>query len=134
MIHPEQVVDAARAWLGTPFHHQGRAIEVGVDCAGVVVGVARALGIEVEDVAGYGREPHRRLLEQQLERQLLRVPAPKMGDVLLMRFAADPQHVAICAGETIIHAYSSVGRCVEHRYADVWRRRTVAVYRFPGVC
>lgn len=54
------------------------------------------------------------------------------GDVLLMRFKNDPQHLAIFAGETIIHSYSTVGMVCEHRLADVWIARIVGVYRFRG--
>ena len=50
----EAVVAQARAWLGTPWRHQGRSPR-GVDCAGLVVLVARALGLADHDVAGYSR-------------------------------------------------------------------------------
>ena len=50
----EAVVAQARTWLGTPWRHQGRSPR-GVDCAGLVVLVARALGLADHDVAGYGR-------------------------------------------------------------------------------
>ncbi len=35
------VVRTARTWLGTPYHHQGRLKGVGVDCAGLLIGVAQ---------------------------------------------------------------------------------------------
>ena len=50
-----------------------------------------------------------------------------------MRFAADPQHLAIYTGETIIHAYEAVGRCCEHRLSSMWKARIVRLYRFAGV-
>jgi hypothetical protein len=51
-----------------------------------------------------------------------------------MRFAGDPQHLAICAGDTIIHAYESAGQCCEHRLSDdLWAARIVRVYRFRGI-
>ena len=40
-----EVVCEARTWLGTPFHHQARAKGEACDCAGLVIGVARALGV-----------------------------------------------------------------------------------------
>ena len=55
------------------------------------------------------------------------------GDLLLMRFAGEPQHLAVFTGETIIHAYQATGRVVEHSLDDKWRRRIVRVYRFVGV-
>ena len=47
MITKEDVVREAKTWLGTPFHHQGRLKGVGVDCAGVIVCVAKELKLKV---------------------------------------------------------------------------------------
>ena len=129
------ILTAARQCLGTPFRHQGRQVGVGLDCAGVAIHVARAIGVAHLDVSGYGRTPAHGQLEQALEDQpcLERVPSPydrQPGDLLLMRFARDPQHLAICAGETMIHGWESVGRCVEHPLDATWRRRIVAVAEF----
>lgn len=130
------IITAARVHLGTPYRHQGRVPGLALDCAGLFVAVCQDLGLQVEDEAGYGRTPFKGLLEQCIDRQpfLTRVPREQMqaGDVLLMRFQTDPQHVAFHAGDTMIHAYSNVGRVVEHRLADVWRARIVHVYRFEG--
>ena len=124
------VVTAARAWIDTPFRHQGRAKGKGVDCAGLVIGVARDLGMEAEDVAGYSRQPFGDSLKRVIDAQMVRVSAAEPGDVYLMRFDSDPQHLAIASDIGIIHAYSSARRCVEHSLDDVWRKRIVAIYRF----
>ena len=131
------IIQLARAQLGTPFKHQGRVPGLALDCAGLFVVVASALGLQVLDEQGYGRTPWQGLLEQCIARQpfLREVPKGEMraGDVLLMRFTGEPQHIAIHAGATVIHAYESVGRVVEHRLADVWRARVVRVYRFEDL-
>ena len=126
------VIDAARACLDTPFMHQGRVPGLALDCAGLVVAVAKAIGADYNDHRGYSRSPSNGLLEAALDAQpcLSRVHDMQPGDVLLMRFAGEPQHLAICAGETIIHSYSQVGKVCEHRLADVWRARIVRIYRF----
>lgn len=132
-----EIIAAARSAIGTPFVHQGRVVGVGLDCAGLVVHVAHTLGAEYVDAAGYARHPSQGLLEGAINSQpcLERVALAERqaGDILLMRFAGDPQHLAVCAGDTIIHAYSNVGQVCEHRLADVWEARIVAVYRFRGV-
>lgn len=131
------IVSAARAELGTSFRHQGRLPGIALDCAGLFVVVCNSLGHHVQDEKGYGRNPWKGLLEQCIGRQpfLAKVPVSEMqeGDVLLMRFTGEPQHIAIHAGDTIIHSYQHVGRVVEHRFADVWRARVVHAYRFEGV-
>ena len=134
----DDLVQAARQCLGTPFRHQGRIAGVGLDCAGVAIHVARQCGLGVIDVEGYSRTPSGGQLEAALDAQpgLQRVAAladRQPGDLLLMRFDSDPQHLAIDAGATIIHAYEHVGQCCEHRLSSLWAARIVRVYRFRGV-
>lgn len=128
------ILAAARACIGTPFVHQGRIPGRALDCAGLVVAVAQAIGADYRDVQGYGRTPSGRRLECALDDQpcLERIAAMdrQPGDVLLIRFAGDPQHLAIFAGDTLIHSYARVGSVCEHRLASVWASRIVCAYRF----
>lgn len=137
----DDILAAARAELGTPFRHQGRTPGWSLDCAGLVVTVASALGVDYSDQQGYSRHPSDGLLESALDAQpcLVRVALADMqaGDVLLMRFNADPQHLAIFAGwsdvyqaEGIIHAWLQAKKVCEHVLTDEWRSRIVRVYRF----
>ena len=136
-MNAENVISAARSCLGTPFHHQGRIKGVALDCAGLGVIVAQEIGAEYHDVPGYGRDPFNGLLRESLDNQegLEYVGRDEMqpGDLLLMRFGREPQHLAIYAGPTIIHAYEQVGIVCEHDLDDLWRRRIIAVYRFKGI-
>lgn len=142
-----EVIAEARAWLGTPFVHQGRAIGVGADCAGLVAGVAIRLGLLPADwwerhVApiGYPRTPGSGIVPA-LCRRFMRHFDPaqaRPGDVLLLRYSVEPQHLAIATpyhhgGLAMIHACSRSGSVVEHRLADVWRARIVAAFALPGV-
>lgn len=136
----EAIVAAARRWLDTPFQHQQRMLGVGVDCAGVVIGVARELGLSEFDVTGYARQADGRELERLCDENMTRVPPGelRLGDVLLLRFGREPQHLAVVTGLDpvyILHATSEIGRCVEHSMDAQWRRRIVRAYRLPwGVC
>lgn len=140
------IVACARSLLGTPFQHQGRAPGVGLDCAGLLVCIARELGLSDYDQSGYGRQPANGLLEAALDASLTRRPLDAMqpGMVALIRFHEEPQHVGVLAdyvwGDlSLIHAYSAVragrerGRVTEHRLDAAWRARIVAVYDFPGI-
>lgn len=124
------VVTEARTWLKTPFMHQGRVKGRAVDCAGLVVGVAQALGLPVLDMYGYSRTPHGDTLRQQLEAQTVKVPSAHPGDIYLMRFEREPQHLGIASDIGLIHAFSSVGMVVEHALDAKWQKRVVAIYRF----
>ncbi len=132
------ILAAARECLGTPFAHQGRVVGVGLDCAGVAVHAVRAAGVDVLDFAGYGRTPNNGHLAAAMDSQpmlarLANIADRAAGDILLMRFFGEPQHVGICTGSGIIHAYESVGTCCEHDLCAKWVRRIVRVYRVKGL-
>jgi cell wall-associated NlpC family hydrolase len=126
---------SARKYLGVPFRHRGRTSS-GLDCAGLALLAYKDLGLDLPDIRIYGREPHKNGLERAVE-AALGAPlarAPRVGDVLMFRFDRDPHHVGIAGdyahgGLSLIHAYGTAGRVVEHRLDDTWRGRIVAVYR-----
>lgn len=136
-MSPEEIIAAARSMLKTPFKHQARVPGRGLDCAGLLVCTCWAVGLPVEDVQGYGRNPWSGQLEQAIRRQPFLREVPKTdlrpSDVLLMRFSKAPQHVAIVTDLGIIHAYEHSGAVVEHRLADVWRARITHAFRFEGI-
>lgn len=134
MIKADDIIRTAREQLGTPFRHQGRVPGLALDCAGLFVHICKTLGYPVIDEAAYGRTPFNGLLKSCIARQpfLAEIPSADMaaGDILLMRFSGEPQHIAIHAGDTVIHSYQNIGRVVEHRFADVWKARVTNVFRF----
>ncbi len=136
MVRLEDVVRQARTWLNTPYHHQGRLKGVGVDCAGLIIGVAHELGLSQFDVDGYSARPDgdslRRLCEQHMGR--LAIDALQPGDVLLFQFDAHPGHLAFLSdAQAILHAYLPRRRVVEHGLDAAWWRQVVGCYRLPGV-
>lgn len=139
------VVAEARAWLDTPYHHQARLRGVGVDCAGLVIGVARALGVvpPAFDVGGYARTPDGTSLLAECDRFMQRIPVAQIqpGHVLVLRFQLDPQHMAIVGdylhgGLSMIHALGTVdgkGKVIEQRLNTETLLRLVQAYAMPGV-
>lgn len=143
-----EIVAEARRWRGVPFAHQGRT-RAGTDCGGLIGGVAVALGIVSADWwertfdpahGGYSRQPSHGQLSAICESfmRCIEIDDARPGDVALMRFRADPQHLGILAdyrhgGLSIVHALSSAREVCEHRLSPLWRDRIVSVYRMPGV-
>lgn len=112
------VVAEARTWIGTPYEHQHRAKGHAVDCVGLVIGVARELGLVAPefDVNAYERRPDGRELLAQCARYLTPVPLGAMqpGHVLALVLRHDPQHLGIVGdyvhgGLSLIHAFGRVG-------------------------
>lgn len=143
---PDEIIAHARRELGTPFRHQGRIPGKALDCAGLIVVTAARFDVPYIDYSGYAITPSDGLLESALDAQtgLVRVTDMQPGDILLMRFDGDPQHLAFYAGfsqayraDGIIHAYRQLGKAnskvCEHVLTDDWRKRIVRIYRFTGV-
>ena len=132
MTQAETMIAAARACLGTPFHHQGRLPGQGLDCIGLVIIALRAAGFMVQDRQDYARWPEGEALAAALVAhgaQALAIMQP--GTVLLFMIAGQAQHVALATGETrMIHAYAPAGKVVETDINSVWQRRLVGLYQF----
>lgn len=138
----DAIVDAARAWIGTHYHHQASLRGVGTDCLGLVRGVWRDLyGSEAETPPGYSRdwaeaggcETMLEAASRHLERVALSEIEP--GDVIIFRVRPGvvAKHVAIVASvSTMIHAMEGAPVC-EVPLSNWWRRRIAAAFRFPNL-
>jgi NlpC/P60 family putative phage cell wall peptidase len=138
-----EIVEVARAWLGTPYIHQASCQGAGCDCLGLLRGIWRALhGAEPEAIPAYTMDWSEPSGEERLwaaaMRHLVDKPrdAAAPGDVLLfrMRDGGVAKHVGvqaeIGAAPSFIHAYSGRG-VVESALTPPWARRVVARFSFP---
>ena len=137
-----EIVQEARAWIGTPYVHQSSVQGVGCDCLGLIRGIWRRLhAAEPEAVPAYsfdwGEPQGDERLWQAATRHLNDVSArpPLPGDVLLfrMREGAVAKHLGVLAssGETatFVHAYAGHG-VIESPLSAPWARRVVARFAF----
>lgn len=133
----EAVVREARSWLGVRWQHQGRSRD-GVDCAGLVIKVAQALGYTDFDTTDYARqatdETMLALCREHL--QPVAVGAIEPGDVVVLAFE-NQRHIAIVGdypypGElSLIHAYAlAPHRVAETRLDSMWAARIIGAFRF----
>ncbi len=143
----QAIVTAARGWLGTRFHHQGRVKRTsghlgGVDCLGLLVGVAKELDMRNKqgiplfgcDEIDYPHMPDCQKLYTRLSEILCPIDVKdiKAGDILLLSIDNNPQHLAIVSdyedGLGIIHAYAPARRVVEHRLDSNWQSMIAAAF------
>lgn len=135
----DELVAEARTWKGTPFHHQGRlkGPKGGVDCVGLLVGIARHFGIPHEDTIDYPKRPTGDILVRTLARFMhpIALGQAKKGDVVVCWYhePEHPVHALILTGEKMLHTYALVRKVVEHNIDDWWRKRFVCAFRFPGI-
>jgi NlpC/P60 family putative phage cell wall peptidase len=141
-----EIVRRARAWLGTPYHHQASRLGAGCDCVGLVRGLYREIvGEETEPVPGYSRDwaeaSGAETLIEAAGRHLLPVAptAARPGDVLVFRYRPNTiaKHTGVLAdfpdgAPSLIHALEGRG-VVEVPLGGWWRRRNAAAFSFPGI-
>lgn len=137
-----EIVRVARAWIGTPYHHQASLEGVGADCLGLVRGVWRELyARDAELPPAYSRDwAEAGGVETMLDAaarhlQPVAAGAAGAGDVLIFRlrdgFVA--KHAAIRSGPaTMIHAIEGAP-VAEVPLSAWWLRHVAGAFRFPGV-
>ncbi len=144
-----RIVAAARAWIGTPYHHQASARGLGCDCLGLLRGVWReVVGPEPETPHAYSWDWAEATGEETLRDAAARhlgavaLDAWQPGDVLVFRMSRSgpAKHCGIAtsgvsglggsaAGGHMVHAWSG------HAVAEVplgvyWTRRLANAFRF----
>lgn len=150
-INRERVIEIAKSWIGTPYHHQSSKKDIGTDCLGLIRGVWRDLyGCEPEQPPAYTPDwnerhwsaaPWRRvtgtdpLLEGATRHLRCREDEHIIpGDVLVFRISrhGPAKHCGILsADDRFIHAYA--GREVVEGWLNRWwRSRIAGVFSFPG--
>jgi NlpC/P60 family putative phage cell wall peptidase len=144
-----QIVDEARAWIGTPFHHQASLKGVGCDCIGLLRGIGRAFDLpgskEIEgnqEFLGYGPDPDPVLLMKGCDLFLRRIGRSELllGDILLFRTPfskGEPKHFGVISSMYpmyIVHSWAGLGSCtVENRVDRSWESRIIGCFRFKGL-
>ena len=113
----QRIVEEARSWLGTPYHHQAMVKRAGVDCAMILVAVYRSVGLIP---AGFDPRPYPQdwHLHRDAERYLgnitrfcREVESPQVGGIAVWRFGRTFSHGGIyIGGNQVIHSY--IGRGV----------------------
>ncbi|WP_147125200.1 NlpC/P60 family protein [Shimia ponticola] len=136
-----KVAEAAREWIGTPYHHQASSRGAGTDCLGLVLGVWRDLAGEIPaDVPAYTMdwaEPQQDEALWRAAREHLReLDGPEPGAIVLfrMRDGMVAKHLGVISSLDpnlhFIHAYMRHG-VIESPLSTPWQRRVVSYFAFP---
>lgn len=137
-VTTDDIYHQAKLYVGTPYHHEGRLLGIGVDCIGLVVGVHAAAGVNLSDYHSYPMFPPAGLLKTQLEQRSLRriaFPQAKPGDFASF-WITEPGievHLGVLSLYGLIHVHAQLGKVVEHCLDKKWSRRLVAVWRSTEV-
>ncbi len=142
MLLRDDIIAAARGWLGTPYLHQASLRGVGCDCLGLVRGVWRDLhGSEPEETPAYSADWAESAASETLaaaaRRHLVEIPCTdyQPGDLLLFRWKPylPAKHAGLAsAAAAMIHAQDGASVSEIH-LSSWWRGRLAFAFRFPGV-
>lgn len=141
-VSRDEIVRAARTWIGTPYHHQASERGIGTDCLGLVRGVWREIhGRDAEQPPPYSRDwaeaSGRETLLEAAARHLVAVDpqTARPGDVVVFRLRSGlvAKHAGILSGGgTFIHAMEGAP-AAEVALCAWWRRHIAGTFAFPGV-
>lgn len=132
---PDAIVAEARTWLGVPWRHQGRS-RAGVDCAGLVVLVARALELSDHDSRAYGRRAQGQGFVEHFREHMdgVVVTQARPGDVLVFADHAYPCHCGFLTerlgASHLLHAHATRRKVIEEPYAGEWPSKIKFAFRF----
>jgi NlpC/P60 family putative phage cell wall peptidase len=137
----DEIVRAARRYIGTPYHHQAALAGAGCDCLGLIRGVWRDLyGTEPEQpppyTPGWGETGAIEHMLEAAHRHLVSLPIPDadLGDVMIfrLRHGLIAKHAAILTSRTtMIHAQSE-DRVREVTMNGWWWRHAAGAFGFPS--
>lgn len=137
------VVEEALSWVGTPYHDMACLKGVGVDCAMLVFGVAKAVGLtdkEPSDLPKYSPSMHvfnkSFLLDEITKFGCIEVPLNKAqpGDILLFEYHHTIAHAGIKVSDNeVVHAVKRPGLVVKVEINGNVESTLRLAYRFPKV-
>ncbi len=133
-LHHRRIFFQARRCVGSPFRHQGRSPEHGMDCVGLIVYVSKSLGLSDFDMVDYKKIPRQKAISR-IAREAgfaeKSISEMKPGEVVILRMGKYLEHAAILSDRGIIHACEKFGRVVEHGLDAEWLSRIISVHSFP---
>lgn len=141
MIRRQQILDAARTYVGARFKHQGRSKAEGFDCVGLLVKIGGDLGLDIKDHNRYSSTPS--FAEAEIFRGYLRsqtdagsLSGIRQGSIAMFKSSMFPCHCGILvpkSGELhVIHAAILRRRVVEEPIGALFKD-LIEVREFQGV-
>jgi len=134
----DDIVAKATELQGTRYKHVGRTLN-GLDCAGLLVYVAKDLGISDFDSIAYSRRPNVKEFTAAMVSagcRRLRHSEREHGDILRFSIEGWPVHVGIYevdqkGQEWVTHAYLPHKQVTRERLRPELEKAISTVWRFP---
>lgn len=134
----QDIVTAARAYLGTRFKMRGRNRAEGIDCVGLLALVSADIGLKIDDTIAYSKMPDPDMFRAVINDQTKAgsINQLKSGSIVLFKQAVFPLHAGILVVEngqmTVVNASMKMRKVVEEPWEE-WRTLLLGVREFPGI-
>lgn len=139
MINRSEIIDIARQWIGTPYHHNARVLGAGVDCGQILIAVYSAAGLMPKIETGYYARDFmlHRDDEQYLSyvmRYCQETDDPLPGDIAVWKIGRIYSHGGIVEDwPYCIHAYMPHGKVLWQDITETdLAHRPVRFFTFDG--
>lgn len=132
------IVTAARSYLGVRFKMRGRTRAEGIDCVGLLANVARDIGMSVEDTVDYSKSPDPEMFRRMITDQTKpgSIHNLRSGSIAMFKQGVFPIHagiVVVGGGQmSVINANLKLKQVVEQPWRE-WTLLLLGVREFPGV-
>jgi cell wall-associated NlpC family hydrolase len=139
VVTGSDIVSVAKTYVGTPFHHLGRVKNLGIDCVGIILGVAKELEIPLvihPDFERYGRRTKNLSLLEYMDEQFLILKKREVGSIAVSWWdqqTKEPSHLGIVTSIGMVHTNGHLKIAIEEHWSPKWVTRIVAFYKYPGV-
>lgn len=110
----ERILIEARKWIGTPYHHKGRVLGVGVDCGGLIYEVFKTIlplkPFPTDYAADWALHRGDELYLDFIGEYVLQVETPQPAGLALFQYGRCFSHAGIVTDrQTVIHAWGRTG-------------------------
>ncbi len=133
----DRFVEEANTWVGVRYKDKGRD-RGGVDCAGIMIKAAQAVGLTTYDTTNYSRRPDPREFLREMKGHLDRILKSEIGhgDVCVFAEPSHPCHVGIVDVDAggivhVIHAWAPAKKVIREVLTGHRRERMLMAFRFP---
>lgn len=129
------IVQTVLSYVDTQFLHEGRIPGLGLDCAGVLLALARDLRMRDVEVSSYGRHPNQERFRAETRKHLDPIQFSDLApaDVLTFDILGREHHYGVVTALNpvrFVHAYEPAGKVIEQLLDGIWCRRLRGCYRF----
>ncbi|QIV65823.1 cell wall peptidase [Mesorhizobium phage Cp1R7A-A1] len=138
MVSRNDIVNAARQYLGVPFRKGGRD-KNSLDCVGLLIMIHKDLGLPIDDDTGYTFSPTANV--QMIQKFVFGQSdpggmVPKHGQIAVMIDSHFPMHFGIITKDgdrtQFINANTKERRVVEQDFGN-WRSKLTHLREFKGL-